>query len=154
MGEGYSHARSRYSPARYWVWRVSFCLGVLVAQLPSDVTYGRITGTLLLAVKDTPADPDTLPDAVAPVGSVIFVPSIGPLVSFGGDTVIVLQKIEVPITSTGYFEVDLVATSNPVLKPTSFYYTMYIQTDGGNFPARSVTVPPGTTTDIASFYRP
>lgn len=42
--------------------------------LPTDLNYGYVTARLLLAVADTTADPDRLPDAVAASGTVMFTP--------------------------------------------------------------------------------
>jgi hypothetical protein len=124
-----------------------------MASLPAEFTYGRIKGRIITAVKDTAADPDTLPDSVPATGTVSFTPSVGTLVSQTTDTVILLQKIEVALDSTGYFEVDLVATSNVNLKPASFTYTMDVTVPVGSVPSKIITVPAGSTTDIASFYR-
>lgn len=123
--------------------------------LPADLAYGKVTGTVILAVKDTDADVDTLPDSAPGIGTVVFTPSVIPIISQSGDTVVLLQKMVAPLDASGHFEIDLVATSLPGLIPSSFSYSMSITTtNGGALPPRTVLVPPNATVDIASLYRP
>jgi hypothetical protein len=124
-----------------------------MASLPGEFTYGTITGRIITAVKDTAADPDTLPDSVPATGTVTFTPTVGTLVSQTTDTVILLQKISVDLDASGYFTVDLVATSNPNLKPTTFSYVMDVSVPAGQVPSKIISVPAGSVTDIAALYR-
>ena len=124
-----------------------------MASLPGEFTYGTITGRIITAVKDTDADPDTHPDSVPAIGTVTFTPSVGTLISKVTDNVILLMPISADLDASGYFTVELVATSNPSLTPTDFTYRMDVMVPSGQVPSKTITVPAGTTTDIASMYR-
>lgn len=123
-----------------------------MADLPGEFLYGTVKGRIITAVKDS-ADADTHPDSVAANGTISFIPSIGTLVSKVSDTVILLQKISVDLDSTGYFEVELVATTNSNLSPESFEYFMEVSVGDGAIPSVALNVPAGSITDIATVYR-
>jgi hypothetical protein len=46
-----------------------------MTSIPTEVTYGKVIGRYILAVGDT-SDPDSLPNAVPPVGYVTFTPAL------------------------------------------------------------------------------
>lgn len=48
--------------------------------LPTSVTYGHVTGRLLLAVADTPTDPDDYPDGLVPESATVTFTPVQPII--------------------------------------------------------------------------
>lgn len=117
-------------------------------SLPSEVSYGHVTGRVVTAVKDTPADVDTLPDAVPATGQIIFTPT-SMLVSAISDVIILPQKIVNVLDANGAFEVDLVATDDPDLIPVGWLYTVSFKIAEGQIPSFFMAVPSGSNTDLS-----
>ena len=119
-----------------------------MADLPVEVSFGKITGRIITAVKDTPADPDTLPDSVPATGFVTFAPT-SLLVSLVSDVLILPQPITCQLDNTGYFEVELVATDDPDLSPLNWAYNVSYTINEGPIPSHQIYVPADLTTDLS-----
>lgn len=117
-------------------------------SLPSEVSYGHVTGRVVTAVKDTPADVDTLPDAVPATGQIIFTPT-SMLISMVSDVIILPQKISCTLDVNGAFEVDLVATDDPDLVPVGWQYNVSFKIAEGQIPAFFMAVPSGSSIDLS-----
>ena len=127
--------------------------------LPANVGSGYVTGRLIQAVLDG-SDPDDKPDGIPIAGAKItFKPSVDMVVN---------RTVSPPVmiaTTTGVCTTDddgvlvdpmgqpgvwLVASDDPDLDPTGWTYT--VQVSAPNFPSRawSITVPEGSTQDLAT----
>lgn len=70
--------------------------------LPTSVTYGKVTGRFLLAVGDTVADTDRMPDAVAATGKITFIPSAKVVTTTNPPTTVIGQNVVTIIDAEGY----------------------------------------------------
>lgn len=71
--------------------------------LPSDIPYGYVVGRYLLAVGDTVADEDVLPDAAAAAGTIRVVPTRPIVISrVGAAATVVTQPVILRIDGNGY----------------------------------------------------
>lgn len=110
-----------------------------MAQLPADVTFGRVTGLLSAAVNDNEAAPDvdTNPDQLFITNAeIVATPSV-PYVNYkGAEThrTIYLDKIigrtnefGVFVDSNGSAGLSLVASDNTVFDTVGFYWTITVR---------------------------
>ena len=68
--------------------------------LPADIPFGYVVGRFMLAVGDTPADEDALPDAAPVLGTVRFRPEVPIIVSLENQpTTIVTQTVEASLVN-------------------------------------------------------
>ena len=80
----------------------------MTVTLPETLQYGKVVGRFLLAVGDTTADPDNLPDAEAALGSIVFSPVVPITKELSADPPVLVSRQPVPakIDSSGFL-VDL-----------------------------------------------
>jgi hypothetical protein len=131
--------------------------------LPSNLSYGTVTGRFLLAYVDS-ADVDTDPDAGAPVGTVTFTPSatyIKNVTASPAPTTVVPSAIVCNVNSDGYLfslngnSVKLLATDDPDTNPVDWTWEAsfnFLDNTGNNInlPSFSFSLPGGTTVDLSS----
>lgn len=128
----------------------------MTTVLPNEVTYGTITGSLMLAVGDS-GDPDTLPDRwpLPPGSKITFTPSVPRVLFAGPGKVIIPRPIVVPTpadteTFTGAFTVDLVATDNPAGTPIDWHYNVTVEIPDVPTWTFPVMVPTGSVQDLTA----
>lgn len=134
-----------------------------MSDLPSNVGYGKVIGTFLVAQGDG-SDEGALPDAIAASGTVTFTPTISKTIDSSATppAQIYPKPVVCTIDATtgsikdpaGNLGVYLVSTNNPSLNPTDFRYTVKVALDGmgpnyvpETFP---IQVPLGGTVDLAA----
>ena len=74
-----------------------------MADLPSEIKYGYVAAKIILAVGDTTADEDFLPEPVAAAGTIVFSP--GSTRSLMGDedqTLVLKRSVPTTLDSEGY----------------------------------------------------
>ena len=70
--------------------------------LPSSVEYGYVVARVLLAVADSPADPDRYPDGIAPQGAkVTFTPAVAEQKVGAPSTLVLREKVTCVIGTDG-----------------------------------------------------
>jgi hypothetical protein len=116
--------------------------------MPAVVSYGTITGTLLLAAPDT-ADAGPEPDAVAAIGTVTFTPSVGVLEVQSANVTILPQPLTFSLDANGSFSASLIATNDPDVIPSGWSYTATFTLTNGSLSPLTLTVPSGATQDIS-----
>lgn len=119
-----------------------------MAVLPTELSYGTVTGKFLEAVMDTNADPDLDPDARVPVGaSVTFTPVT--LVKVPAAHTFVLPKpITVSLDGNGELSVNLVATNDQDMVPYNWLYKVTFDFPGTLIAAQYIQVFGGGTQDL------
>jgi hypothetical protein len=130
--------------------------------LPSNVSFGTVTGAFLRAVADSPTDSDRDPEGL-PVAdlSVRFTASISPAIvrdtSATPPVTILIDPITAVVDSSGILVgpdgqpgVRLVASTDPDIQPTGWTWTVGISSP--TFPSLSFsfTLDAGQTIDLAS----
>lgn len=138
--------------------------------LPSNISYGTVTGQFLAAVADGPDD-DKLPEGIPMSGTVTFTPSTPYVYNFGASpnpVTIIKTSIVCQLDSEGYLcspyksvtsplsrGVTLVATDDPDITPSGWTWTaIYNLTDPNgmrvNMPNHSFLVPGNQTVDLTT----
>lgn len=133
--------------------------------LPSNVSYGTVTGRFLLAYADG-VDSDLNPDGVAAKGTVLFTPSpayVKNLTALPAPVTILPATIECELDTDGYLlgsdgtrGVRLVATDDPDNNPLEWTWRVDFRlTDQDDVPTRGITrfsfeLPSNTTVDLAA----
>lgn len=131
--------------------------------LPSNISYGLITGRFLQAVGDSAADSDRFPDGLPITGMKIrFTASVSVAknASATPPATVFFQPIEVVtdvdgdiIDANGEKGIYLVATNDPDLTPTNFTYNVYVKgpvNSGISDITFNISVPAGSTIDLAT----
>ena len=132
--------------------------------LPTNVSYGTVTGRFLLAYADS-GDPGPEPDGAPAKGSVIFRASPVKLLDVSATpapVTILPAPVVANLNTSGYIEgydgdagVRLVATDDPDINPVGWTWQVEFRlTDEANVavavPTFSFSLPAGTTVDLAS----
>jgi hypothetical protein len=133
--------------------------------LPSNVSYGTVTGRFLLAYADG-VDSDLNPDGVAAKGTVLFTPSpayVKNLTATPAPVTILPATIECQLDTDGYLlgsdgtrGVRLVATDDPDNNPLEWTWRVDFRlTDQDDVPTRGISrfsfqLPSNTTVDLAA----
>jgi len=133
--------------------------------LPSNVSYGTVTGRFLLAYADG-VDSGLNPDGVAAKGTVLFTPSpayVKNLTATPAPVTILPATIECELDDDGYLlgsdgtrGVRLVATDDPDNNPVEWTWRVDFRlTDQDDVPTRGITrfsfeLPSNTTVDLAA----
>ncbi len=72
-------------------------------SFPTSIAFGRVVGRYLLAVADTAADEDSLPDPIPARGNVTFTPVSSPVYLTGADAATVIpRKVDGSLNANGY----------------------------------------------------
>jgi hypothetical protein len=117
--------------------------------MPAAVSFGTVTGQIMLAVADS-ADAGPEPDASSAGGSVKFTPSVTQLRVPAANVMLMLQPLTFTLDTNGAFSASLVATDDTDLIPTGWtYHVVFVLNSGARIPAFDMAVPQGVTTDIA-----
>jgi hypothetical protein len=136
-----------------------------MADIPSNLSYGTVTGRFLLAYADS--DDESLnPDAVPAQGTVYFTPSpnyIKDVTATPAPVTILPASIECELDEEGYVigytgdrGVRLIATDDPQGNPVDWTWSVEFRlTDASGTPVRTIgsfsfELPGGTTVDLTS----
>lgn len=128
------------------------------AVAPSNITYGKVIGRFLSIIGDTPADPDTDPDALPAQGTVTFTSEAAYLLDRDGAPPATLIPAAVKCTvdangdlldPAGAIGVWLLATDAPV-NPSGFTYRVTQSFVGSPDRVFSIAVPGGATVDLTT----
>lgn len=136
-----------------------------MADIPSNLSYGTVTGRFLLAYADT-SDVGPNPDAVPAQGTVYFTPSPNFIKDVGATpapVTILPASIECALDSEGYIigytgdrGVRLLATDDPDGNPVDWTWSVNFRlTDATGSPVRTIPdfsfeLPGGTTVDLTA----
>lgn len=136
-----------------------------MADIPSNLSYGTVTGRFLLAYADS-NDVGSNPDAVPAQGTVYFTPSpnyIKDATASPAPVTILPASIECDLDSEGYVigytgdrGVRLLATDDPQGNPVDWTWSVNFRlTDATGTPVRTIPdfsfeLPAGTTVDLTS----
>jgi hypothetical protein len=136
-----------------------------MADIPSNLSYGTVTGRFLLAYADS-NDEGLNPDAVPAKGTVYFTPSpnyIKDVTASPAPVTILPASVECALDSDGYVlgysgsqGVRLLATDDPDGNPVDWTWTVEFRlTDATGSPVRTVPnfsfeLPGGTTVDLTT----
>lgn len=116
------------------------------SNLPAGISTGRVYGTLLLAVDDG-VDSGILTDAKPALGKITFTPSTSHVSHMG--TMVGLETRTAVVSPTGFFEIDLVATSNQAPE-TNWSYNVKVDVPGFNIGPFQIQVAGGSNEAIDS----
>lgn len=136
-----------------------------MADIPSNLSYGTVTGRFLLAYADS-ADPSSNPDAVPAQGTIYFTPSpnyIKDVDATPAPVTILPASVECSLDSEGYVVgygtdrgVRLIATDDPQGNPVDWTWSAEFRlTDATGSPVRTVPtfsfeLPGGTVVDLTT----
>ena len=136
-----------------------------MADIPSNLSYGTVTGRFLLAYADG-NDSGSNPDAVPAKGTVYFTPSpnyIKDVTASPAPVTILPASVECALDADGYVVgygtdqgVRLIATDDPQGNPVDWTWQVEFRlTDAGGNPVRTIPnfsfeLPGGTTVDLTS----
>lgn len=128
-----------------------------MTALPTNVTYGQVTGRFILATADS-SDPDTVPDAIPASGSLRFTPAPAYILDPTADpdpAWIMPQPVDGTLDAQGYLVdsfgnrgVWLVATDDSSLIPVNWTYRVTFALNV-NIAAINIAVPGGVTSDLS-----
>lgn len=115
-----------------------------MADFPTDVSTGRIHGTILAWIADS-ADPGTIPD-VEPfeTATIKFTPSVKYVLHPSSGSIIVPKPDPITVGVAGDVDVTLVATDDPDINPIGWTYRVDITVIGGEIPSFNISVPSGS----------
>ena len=129
-------------------------------SLPANVGYGRVTGRLIRALLDSTSDPDNEPDGIpivnatvtftASVPRVVDATAIPPVMIFLDPITVRTDNDGVLVSPDKTEGVTLVATDDPDLNPTGWTYLVTVKGTGVPSMSWSITVPEGSTQDLAT----
>lgn len=137
-----------------------------MVALPSNVTYGTITGQFIFGVADTAADTDALPEALPASGAVTFTPrnangsSNFYVNDAGAKVILVIKPVTVTLDAAGYIvspgnaavrAVTLIASDNPAMNPRDWLYRVTFNFPGVSIDFFDMQVLAGTTLDLSSY---
>lgn len=135
-----------------------------IIDLPSNLSYGTVTGRFLLAYADS-ADGDVYPDGQAAKGSIFFTPSPAYLLDATATpdpVTVVPATVEAVLDSDGYLcgygttrGIRLLATDDPQANPVNWTWEVSFRlTDQTDTPVNiepySFSLPSGTTVDLTA----
>src|SRR4051812_47281018 len=135
---------------------------VTLAPLPTNVSFGTVTGRFLTAVADTPEDAGRDPDGNAATDLTIrFSPDLSPAVvrdaSASPPTVFALSDVIATVGSTGELlgpdgqaGIRLVASTNSSLEPSGWTWKVVLSSTTFPVTSFSFALDGGATVDIAS----
>ena len=105
--------------------------------IPPSVSTGIVTGTFV----STNGNPAT--------GRIWFTPSFDSGIVAGDNVIVLPERQIVSLNTLGSFSVTLVATDDPDLDPLNFTYTVTFDIDRAKLAPLSLSLPSGTTVDLA-----
>lgn len=126
-----------------------------MADFPSNVSYGTVTGDMSWFMADSPTDIDTLPERRPVLGTVRFTPKVDAVVNVEARQVYFCDTMSVSTDEFGRFSIDLVATSADHLSPSGWTYLMEVKPDvslGGRASQGfkfNITLAPGEVLDLS-----
>ena len=116
----------------------------MTVTLPVEMTYGRVVGRWILAVADTPADEDELPEAQIPTGNVIFTRintySIRPDTTQNDGTHVGILKQNISTVLGADGELRLSPTAPPGVWLVTGYYRINATISGTQWPSFDIEV--------------
>jgi len=117
-----------------------------MATLPSDSTYGTITGSFVKQVVDG-SDSGSEPDAAVISGTIKIIPQVDQVYIDG--VYIATGPISIDLDNTGSFTVQLLATDNDNMTPKNWFYTIQSNLVGAsNPPDASFYLPANSTVNL------
>lgn len=116
----------------------------MTVTLPAEMTYGRVVGRWILAVADTPNDPDDLPEAQVPTGTVSFTRintySVRPDTTQADGTYVGILKQNVSTTLGSDGELRLSPTAPPGVWLVTGFYKVNATISGMQWPSFDIEV--------------
>ena len=116
----------------------------MTVTLPAEMTYGRVVGRWILAVADTPNDPDDLPEAQIPAGTVSFTRintySVRPDTTQADGTYVGILKQNVSTTLGSDGELRLSPTAPPGVWLVTGFYKVNATISGMQWPSFDIEV--------------
>lgn len=115
-----------------------------MADFPSDVATGHISGTILAWLADS-ADPGSVPD-VEPfeTATIKFTPSVKYVLHPSSGTIIVPKPEPITLSVSGVVDVTLVATDDPDINPMGWTYRVDIALVGAEIKPFNINCPSGS----------
>lgn len=130
-----------------------------MADLPSNMSYGTVTGQFVTSVIDT-ADAGRDPDMTPCVGTISFHPNATRVINTGAlpnPLTIFNKDITTSLDSSGYIVgpdgvrgIKLIASDDPDISPTMFSYSVTINLVGVSPLSFSFMLPGGATIDLTT----
>lgn len=136
-----------------------------VNDIPSNVSYGTVTGRFLLAYADG-VDEDLFPDGVPAKGIIYFTPLVDKLrnaTATPAPVTIIPQRVQATLDSEGYLTggdstrgIRLIATDDPDMDPSTWQWRVeYKLTDQNDYPLRgllahNLSLPSQSEVDLVS----
>lgn len=137
-----------------------------VNDIPSNVSYGTVTGRFLLAYADG-LDADLFPDGVPAKGIIYFSPLVDKLrnpTASPAPVTIIPQRVQCELDSDGYLigpdltrGVRLIATDDPDMIPSTWEWRVeYKLTDQNDYPLRglvahNLSLPSNSEVNLVNF---
>ena len=116
----------------------------MTVTLPAEMTYGRVVGRWILAVADTPNDPDDLPEAQIPSGTVSFTRintySVRPDTTQADGTYVGILKQNVSTILGSDGELRLSPTAPPGVWLVTGFYKVNATISGMQWPSFDIEV--------------
>lgn len=123
---------------------------------PENLTYGTVVGRFMTTLLDS-TDPDNLPDAGVPSGTVTFTPSVAYYKNLAVPATVLTVAATGTIGANGYLYgnqgglgVALVATNNVALLPSGWTYAVQVVVGGRTLPSFNISVTGGSVQDLTT----